>query len=330
MKTVAVYDIDNTTWYLQDTSGEIPPATAQGCTVVASASDGSSHNIYWYGGFDGVDAGHAFFDNVYVLSVPSFIWTKVHSGNASLGRAGHKCVQPYPDQMFVVGGYGTQDGTQPLCLDKLGGVVRVFNLSSATFLDSYNPNVWSQYSVPSAVVEAIGGNAKGNATKTSPTNKWNDVALSTLFGTAYNNTAKPIPTWYPYPLNDTLPTSTTAPQPVTSSPHKSGGLPSWVGPVLGIVLGLMALTALVVIFLIWRRRRYLRNTQSEAGTSDLNRHRIMSWVRGMPPDTTTKAATVTTDETPDSNFSDKDYHEQLPQIIAHEAADTQVHEMMGE
>jgi len=89
---------------------------------------------------------------------------------------------------------------------------------------------------------------------------------------------------------------------------------------------LMAITAVVVIFLLWRRRRYLRSLQSEDGATDLNRYRIMSWVRGMPTDTNTKAATVTTDETPGGNFNDAEYLEQ--NAIAHETEGTQVHEMM--
>jgi hypothetical protein len=51
MTNIPIYDIGGNKWYVQQTSGKIPPATAQACAVVASASDGSSHNIYVYGGY---------------------------------------------------------------------------------------------------------------------------------------------------------------------------------------------------------------------------------------------------------------------------------------
>lgn len=322
METVAVYDIENKTWYLQDTSGTTPPATAQGCTVVASSDDASSHNIYWYGGFNGVDSSIPFYDDVYVLSIPSFTWTKVYSGNTSHGRAGHRCAKPYPDQMVVLGGYPTQGGDQQACLE--GGIVQVFNLSSSQWLESYNPTVWADYSVPSTVLDVIGGSGKGGATLTSPST-WASESLATLFGSLYTQSQN-IKIWYPYPLAQSAPVNTSVPS-TSIVTHENGGLPSWVAPVLGVVLGLMALTAIAVVFLLWRRRRYLRSHQSEAGATDMNRYRIMSWVRGMPTDSNTKAATVTTDETPGGNFNDSEYLEQ--NVVAHETEGTQVHEMMG-
>ncbi len=105
MSTVSVYDSANKLWYEQPTSGSpSPPQLAQGCAVVASAQDGSSHNIYWYGGFDGLHLTEPFSDDVWILSIPSFMWMKVYSGNSTHARAGHRCFKPYPDQMLVVGG----------------------------------------------------------------------------------------------------------------------------------------------------------------------------------------------------------------------------------
>ena len=45
MKDVHVYDIDQKQWYTQTTTGDIPPPTAEFCTVVASSQDGSSHQV---------------------------------------------------------------------------------------------------------------------------------------------------------------------------------------------------------------------------------------------------------------------------------------------
>jgi hypothetical protein len=45
MEEVSIYDIANDKWYTQPTSGDIPPSTAEFCTVVASSQDGASHQV---------------------------------------------------------------------------------------------------------------------------------------------------------------------------------------------------------------------------------------------------------------------------------------------
>lgn len=45
MKVVHVYDIENSAWFDQQTSGDIPPPTADFCSVVASSQDGTSHQV---------------------------------------------------------------------------------------------------------------------------------------------------------------------------------------------------------------------------------------------------------------------------------------------
>src|SRR5882757_4065547 len=104
MSTVSVYDIGREEWYEQVTTGDVPSPLTQGCSVLASAQDGSSHNIYWYGGFNGYEIAKSLSDDVWTLSIPSFTWTKLYSGNITYGRAGHVCAKPYPDQMIVIGG----------------------------------------------------------------------------------------------------------------------------------------------------------------------------------------------------------------------------------
>lgn len=321
MKTVSVYDIASGTWYNQATSGQYPGALTQGCTVVASAPDSSSHNIYWYGGFDGIEVTKPFSDDVYILSVPSFIWTKIYSGNSTHGRAGHKCVKPYPDQMFVIGGYPAAPGNSLTCVES--GIIQVFNLSSGTWMTSYDPAVWSNYSVPSVITAMIGGSGTGGATTTAP-KSWADSSLATIFNTSYNTTK--ITKWYPYP--SASPTNTnprvSATTSAAASSSGSSGLPSWVAPVLGVVLGLVFLSAILVIWLLWHRRRIFRSqSESLAGTSEINRNRVMSWVRGAE-----KTPTVTSDETPGSQYEEIESPKD-PETGMVEAAGNQVHEMPG-
>ncbi|EPE06091.1 kelch repeat protein [Ophiostoma piceae UAMH 11346] len=167
--TVDVYDIANKLWYKQPTTGgSAMGQRTRACSVLATADDASSFNIYYYGGFDGLDVSSDFNDDVWVLSLPSFTWTKVYASKDSThGRAGHKCVKPYPDQMFVVGGYPPISGSSLSCLG--GGIVQLFNLSSAAWMDAYTPTEWSEYSVPDAVVKVIGGDGKGESDATYDT-----------------------------------------------------------------------------------------------------------------------------------------------------------------
>lgn len=140
------------TRFIQNTTGDIPPQLTKFCSVYASANDSSSHNIYIYGGYDGLSRGSTKADDVYVLSVPSFEWVKLYEGSGSHGRSGHKCVKPYPDQMFVLGGMKISSAE---CLD--GGIVQVFNLNTGRFQNSYDPTKWEPYAVPDLVSGKIGG-----------------------------------------------------------------------------------------------------------------------------------------------------------------------------
>ncbi|KAL2196773.1 hypothetical protein P885DRAFT_69259 [Corynascus similis CBS 632.67] len=273
MSTIDIYDVDSGKWYRQRTTGG-PEQLTRGCAVVARAQDGSSFNIYYYGGYDGLNMGETYNDDVWVLSLPSFTWVKLTSSTGE-GRAGHKCVMPYPDQMLVIG------GTPPLkglvsCLQE---TIRVFNLSTGRWLDRYDPAVYANYTVPSAVVAKIGGSGTGGATATSPSPSWGSRELASIFAEEYP-TSK-ITTYYPYASNG--PVDNTNPDvPPPAEQDEGGGLPSYLPPVLGVVLGLVFLTMVAVLILLWRRRRLLRRggAISEAGTEDTNKHRIASWLRG--------------------------------------------------
>ncbi|KAJ5110348.1 hypothetical protein NUU61_001605 [Penicillium alfredii] len=139
--------------HLQNTTGNIP---RQGrtlfCSAVASASDGSSHNIYIYGGYDGQDAEHTPYDDVYILSLPSFTWVKGRVGTTEHGRSGHRCFRVFPDQMLIVGGR-FKDPSQ--CVK--GGIVQSLNLNSLDFQTSYRPDSWQEYRVPAVLTHNIGG-----------------------------------------------------------------------------------------------------------------------------------------------------------------------------
>ncbi|CAM1511639.1 Fc.00g091520.m01.CDS01 [Cosmosporella sp. VM-42] len=291
MSTIDIYDIANDEWYRQPTE-DGPGTRTRGCAVVAAASDGSSFNIFYYGGFDGISPTEPFYDEVWALSLPSFTWTKINNGTEIHGRSGHKCFMPYPDQMMILGGYTPLSGTPIPCLD--GGPVVLFNITSGEWLDKYDPAEYSDYGVHEKIQSQIGGDASGGATVTAPVpSGWATSALGDVFATTYDK-AK-ITTYYPYQPA----TSTDRPNldnPDDGSKKKGGsGLPKWVAPVLGVVLGLMFVTGCLVLFCLWRRRKIFKSRSSDAGTEDTGM-RIVNWMRGQqvekgPPTVTTSEDT---------------------------------------
>lgn len=120
-------------WYSQNATGDIPGPRAQFCTVLVSAEDGSSHNIY-------VHAGHGpnqtLYDDVYVLSIPSFTWTNVFTANNY--RYGHTCHR-VGDQMITVGGQRYTDLEEQLPCDWESAGIGIFNMSNAQWGSVFKP-----------------------------------------------------------------------------------------------------------------------------------------------------------------------------------------------
>ena len=267
MTSLPIYDIASQTWYMQNTTGTAPGQLTEFCSVVAAANDSSSFNVYLYGGYDGLNSIDEPSDDVWILSIPAFTWVKAYSGNQAHGRSAHKCVLPYPDQMLVIGGVNQ---SQAYCVDN---IIQVFNLNTLQFQDSYTPSTWSPYQVPSVVTAVIGGNAQGGSTKTAA---WSDHNLSNLFQTKYT---QQITQYYPYPVNSTTNSSSPVPTPVRSS----SGSKKWIAPVVGVICGLIALTLLILLIVLFRRRKLLaRNSIDGSSYDGQNSNRIIRWVNGMP------------------------------------------------
>lgn len=268
MTSLPVYDIVSKSWYMQNTTGDGPGQRTEFCSVVAPAKDSSSFNIYIYGGYDGLNSTSVPYDDVWILSIPSFTWVKAYSGIPAHGRRGHKCERIYPDQMLVIGGVNPD---AQHCVQ--GGPIQIFNLNTLKFQNLYDPREWSDYAVPDVVTAVIGGNGQGSSTKTT---SFSDKALSALFKAPYTKTTK---TYYPYSLGSGTPGATNVP---TAHPSPNG-LAKWVAPVLGVVLGLIVLSIIAVLILLYRRRKLLRrNSITSSNANSSHNNRILNWVNGMP------------------------------------------------
>lgn len=199
--TVDVFDIasylaeprDNGTWYSQTTSGDIPPSRLDFCTALFSAPDNSSHNIYLYGGRDPTGLnGTIFYDDIYVLSLPSFTWIKVFTGTAP--RYGHTCHIVGKRQLLTSGG---QARSEKQC-DWERKAVAILDVPTLAWGSVYNaqddPFVIGDY-----IIGKIGGHKQGGATLKTPEKGWNSSELGIIMSTTrlYNEDGTPFQT-----LND--------------------------------------------------------------------------------------------------------------------------------
>ncbi|GAB7347467.1 hypothetical protein MBLNU459_g4381t1 [Dothideomycetes sp. NU459] len=155
MNIVDVYDIATSTWYKQATSGPIPNMRVNPCAVVAAAPDGSSYNVYMFGGQNLQPASNQTqYNDMWILTIPSFTWIEVDQSSQSVpyGRSGHTC-NIWDGQMIVVGGYV---GTELSC-DSPG--IYVYDLSTLTWVEKFT-------ATSAAANSTSSGSSSGSSTAT--------------------------------------------------------------------------------------------------------------------------------------------------------------------
>lgn len=148
MNEILIYDINGyyenyNGWYTQKASGDVPGHRVDTCVIVESLPDNSSHSIYLY---DGRGPSNTTYDDVYVLSVPSYVWPNVYSG-VSL-RYGHSC-HGLGNQLITVGG-STSTGE----CDWENKGVAVLDLSITSWTRVYEPST-PAYTLPALVENDI-------------------------------------------------------------------------------------------------------------------------------------------------------------------------------
>ena len=270
MNVIDVYDIASSTWYKQATSGPTPEIRVNPCTVAVAAADGSSTNVYMYGGQNLIPYGNQKqYSDMWILTIPSFTWIEVDTSSQSTppGRAGHMC-GVWNSQMVVVGGYVGQD----LSCESPG--IYVFNTSALSWQNSYFALDGDQddplnrqksqrkdaaalggsygYTVPEKIQSVIGGNAVGAATVTAPVQSALQGPLATGSPVTYTVTG----------ADGSVATETS----VVSGPTTQGGNSSSSGSsgpntgaiIAGTIAGFFAVLAAYLGFCAWVYRKQLR------------------------------------------------------------------------
>ncbi|KAL7265848.1 hypothetical protein RUND412_011625, partial [Rhizina undulata] len=226
MNMIDIYDPASGKWYVQNATGDVPASRRKFCAGATWAQDQSSYNIYLYGG-EGFGSNITGFDDVYILSMPSFLWVKAYpvpAVNASAASPHYDltCNVIKNAQMLVIGGIFPKDMQVQNC--DAPSVAGVHNLNlgendaDKVFWNKFLPSL-TTYIVPTDVIQEVGGVSTGGATVTTPALGFGHPDLATLFG---RQATLPVraPTRLP-------------PIPTTSSPSGSSGSKKNLGVIIG-------------------------------------------------------------------------------------------------
>ncbi|EKG22634.1 Galactose oxidase/kelch beta-propeller [Macrophomina phaseolina MS6] len=223
---------DNVTWVNQTTTGDIPTPRLDFCVCPGqkAAKDNSSYNFYIHGGLD--PRTSTLYDDVHVLSIPSFTWTRVYNGTPGAGRFGHTCNSAGKRQMMSTGGArdaslfavettGAIPDLNATTCDPGEGVL-LFDMTDLTWGSFFNFSA-EPYRVPAPVVDAIGGTPDGGAAVTQPRGGWDSPAVYEMF--------------HPPPPPPPPPTPTATPNTIASGSGTPSGNSIGGGAIAGAVVG---------------------------------------------------------------------------------------------
>ncbi|KAE9364056.1 hypothetical protein N431DRAFT_489847 [Stipitochalara longipes BDJ] len=243
---VDIFDVETGYWFRQETFGvpDIPPGRSDICTILVTAEDKSSFNIFMIAGVETYNSVIAY-EDMWVLTLPTFQWVKVHTRPG--GIYGHTC-HAVGENLLVIGGMQTTDtgGNVRNCSTHMPA--EIFSLAQMEYTGVFDFAGASRPApVPTDVVKLIGGTSSGGAVVTKPS-VWSDLYLQYIF-----TPNLPRPSYTPtYTLANV--TSTSSP-PASSPKHKSH-----IAPIVGGVVGGLIFLALLTILGLYLFRRHRKNT----------------------------------------------------------------------
>ncbi|KAK2616987.1 hypothetical protein QQS21_000076 [Conoideocrella luteorostrata] len=263
---ILVFDATANSWSTQTATGEIPQNRRQFCIDVAWAPDKSSFNIYLWGGLSFPSPGAKEFslDDIFILTLPSFIWVKAypdHQGNPTTPpKYGHhrsSCnMVKSMSQLFVIGGTYSETNGCDLAVDAWAqhdfwtGTNQNMG-DNKTYWALYDPNVTSNV-VPVDVYSVVGGNKYGSATVMQPKAGFDsgNKALEDLLGRRPSISSRSPTRYIPSPTSPPTKAPTASPGPALST----GGI---VGVAVGGAIGLL----LVLSVWLYIGRRVVRRRE---------------------------------------------------------------------
>lgn len=148
MSIIHVYDILSKTFHNQTATGNIPTGRADYC-VAGAASTNNTYEIFFYGGFQSTGNDSVQFDTIHILSLPAFHWIQVNYPPSS-PRSSHTCTTFHNTAQIISHG-GTDPAASGRNFTQLSQTIfstadprkqglGIFNLTSLTWKDSFDPN----------------------------------------------------------------------------------------------------------------------------------------------------------------------------------------------
>ncbi|KAF7544117.1 hypothetical protein G7046_g9852 [Stylonectria norvegica] len=183
MEEILIYDILSGKYYVQNATGNVPEMRRRFCAGATWVDDQSSYNIYLYGGL-GEKAGSLGFDDIYILTIPTFTWIRMYPADSnSTGDFPHhslSCNVVNEEQMLIHGGFFPKNDDCD-SEDQWG----MHNLDMGKQNSDHSP--WAlydptkkKYVVPEEIISVVGGGAEGGATKTTPADGFDHPDLRAL------------------------------------------------------------------------------------------------------------------------------------------------------
>ncbi|KAK3681024.1 hypothetical protein B0T22DRAFT_388603 [Podospora appendiculata] len=213
---IFVFDVANTKWYTQSTSGRAPENRRRFCGGATWAQDQSSYNIYIYGGFQWIRGPYPAHSNVTGAYPKNMMTCNVVNGA----------------QMLVIGGTYSNDTTYMCDADNVWGEHNM-NLGEqnkeTAIWGSFIPTL-TTYAVPTDILTAVGGAPAGGAKTTAPISGFDAPDLSVLM-TRKADISTRAPT-------RVVSATATATPPSTATPLSTGAI---AGIAVGSTVGLIAL-----------------------------------------------------------------------------------------
>lgn len=211
----------------------------------------SFSEIFLYGGqvgdgiYDGSSTSekiNAELDEVYILSLPSFVWFKANY-TASDPRMLHTCNIVGNRQMLSIGGLDPSAislGAAHNDTDSFWEGIKVFDLTALQWTNHYNATA-APYTAPDAVAAHYAASSRYPST-------WSSSELESLFVKPASNSSAPVE-----------PSASALPQPGTmnANDHRAGAIGGTIGAVAAVTIVSLAL------YLLTRKRANRKNRKQE-------------------------------------------------------------------
>ncbi|UPX11017.1 uncharacterized protein EKO05_0001644 [Ascochyta rabiei] len=214
----------------------------------------------------GVAANGSAFEEAYILTLPSFQWTRIHPAPPATvpnygGKGWSSCDVIRNSQMIIMSGATTNRSIVECHVPNMGGQSGLLLGQESVEVENWWHAVRSdvnRYRVPDKIVELIGGNADGSATKTAPVQGWATPSLAGYWrGTMVINSRT---------ATRTVAATPTAEQPTSQPPSRKTNVGAIAGGTVGGVVALAGIIALIFICLR-RRRKQAMHDQAERNPS---------------------------------------------------------------